>query len=442
MLVKYNAVSSIKRGDVFTISTSRRDGTVVKRDIVVIMHDDMIVRRKKILCANVYDNESEYTGEDSIGIVQFIKDDIIKTIHLEETCFKDIGSLIDLGRSYSLSSSVLELCNTELLKLIQPIDSQQFKQLPVPEQVVEKVIEEEEPVIRRPLIKPIIPPKKQEAVEPPKEEEVKIEYTKDGKLVIPKLGITLNGIAKASNIELSLVRRNVIASLRADNVPEGTTLLTQEEAIKICNRMKIPFIAEIGATVTATPKKEKSLSIKVKTLIESPDFIETAEMYKDGTITAKDAVEILNISPYQFRYAYSIWKLNFNEEVEIQTTPEVEEQPVTTKQKDPREELLKDLNVIIIGGTDIWHNKLKAMFPKWEYVRASAPTNKVVNVSRRDLIYIFDKHLSHATWYAYQKACKSAGKEWKFLKRVSIPDNINTFYNDAVERGLISKEVL
>ena len=437
MLVKYNVIAPIKRGDVFTISTPRRDGTVLKRDIVVIMHDDMIIRRKKILCANIYDDESEYIGEDSIGVIQFIKDGTIKTIHLDETCFKDIGSLMDIGRAYSLSSSILELCNTELLKLINPIDSQQFKQLPVPEQVVKKVLEEE-PVIRRPLIKPVIPPKKQEAVEPTKEEEVKIEYTKDGKLVIPKLGITLNGIAKAGNVDLSLVRRNVIASLRSDIVPEGTTLLTQEEAIKLCTRMKIPF-EEIGAPVSDAPKKEKVLSNKVKTLIESPDFIETAEMYKDGTISAKDAVEILNISPYQFRYAYSIWKLNFDEEVEVQTTPEVEEQPVA-KQRDPREELLKDLNVMIIGGTEIWHNKLKAMFPKWEYVRASAPTNKVVNVSRRDLIYVFDKHLSHATWYAYSKACKSAGKEWKFLKRVSIPDNINTFYNDAVERGLITKE--
>ena len=441
MLVKHNVVVPIKRGDVFTISTSRRDGTVLKRDIVVIMHDDMIIRRKKILCANIYDDEPEHTGENGIGLVQFIKDDIIKTIHLDETCFKDIGSLMDMERSYSLSSSVLELCNNELLKLINPIDTQ-FKQLPMPE-VVEKVIEEEEPVIRRPLIKPVIPPKKQEVVEPPKE-EAKIEYNiKDGKILIPKIGITLNDIAKAGNVELSLVRRNVIASLRSDIVPERTTLLTQEEAIKICNRMKIPFIAEREKSVpVASPKKEKGLSNKVKTLIESPDFIETAEMYKDGTISAKDAVEILNISPYQFRYAYSIWKLNFDEEVEVQTKPEVEEQPVVaSKQKDPREELLKDLNVIIIGGTDIWHNKLKAMFPKWEYVRASAPTNKVVNVSRRDLIYIFDKHLSHATWYAYQKACKSAGKEWKFLKRVSIPDNINTFYNDAVERGLITKEV-
>ena len=439
MLVKHNVVVPIKRGDVFTISTSRRDGTILKRDIVVIMHDDMIIRRKKILCANIYDDEPEYIGEDAIGLVQFIKDGTIKTIHLDETCFKDIGSLMDIGRSYTLASSVLELCNNELLKLINPIDTQQFKQLPVPEQVVKKVLEEEEPVIRRPLIKPIVPPKKQEVVEPPKEEEeVKIECNiKDGKLIIPKLGITLNDIAKAGNVELSLVKRNVIASLRADNVPEGTTLLTQEEAIKICNRMKIAFDAE---PVSDTPKEKKVLSNKVKTLIESSDFIETAEMYKDGTISAKDAVEILNISPYQFRYAYGIWKLNFDEEVEIQTTPEVVEDQVA-KQRDPREELLKDLNVMIIGGTEIWHNKLKAMFPKWEYVRASAPTNKVVNVSRRDLIYVFDKHLSHATWYAYSKACKSAGKEWKFLKRVSIPDNINTFYNDAVERGLITKEV-
>ena len=95
-------------------------------------------------------------------------------------------------------------------------------------------------------------------VEPPKE-EAKIEYNiKDGKILIPKIGITLNDIAKAGNVELSLVRRNVIASLRSDIVPERTTLLTQEEAIKICNRMKIPFIAEREKSVpVASPKKEK-----------------------------------------------------------------------------------------------------------------------------------------------------------------------------------------
>ena len=379
MLIKYDACCPIKRGDVCEIDI-RGKYEIFSRKVVVLMHDDMIPRRDKILISMITDNhEEELDGEASIGKVQYIKNGKIHTIHLDETCFKQKSMLTK--RLYSLSESVMENCNLELMRLLEPGNALEFEEL--------EVVDEEFDLnnISNPVIPTTMSLALQDAAEKERAKTVKEEPVENRPLIKPK---------------------------PRDSKPK------EEKKV------------EVVVEQVVEPQAEETDNDETK------DLEEAFNMYLGKDLTARQAAELLGITVNKFYYHFRKWKTSKDSKANIsEESPEtIDVEPDLGATFKEMEYKLRNVDVLIVGGNINWQKKLKKKFPKWTFLTGDINPTKQVNVNHT-LIYIFDKSISHSAFDKYQDACKSAGKEFGYIKKVNVESNMRQIYADAVAAGHI-----
>ena len=385
MLIKYDACCPIKRGDVCEIDVKGKY-EIFKRKAVVLMHDDMIPRRDKILISMITNNhEEELDGEAAIGKVQYIKDGKIHTIHMDETCFKCKNSLSK--RLYSLSESVMENCNAELFRLLEPGNALEFEEL----DVVEKEFDFNN--ISNLKIPTTMSLALQEAAEKERAKAVKKEPVENKPLIKPKS--------------------------RENYKPKEEKKVDDIDPVVIVEQAVEPHVEEIDSG-------------------ETEDLEEAFNMYLGKDLTARQAAELLGITVNKFYYHFRKWKTSKDIEVNIsEESPEtIDVEPDLGATFKEMEYKLRNVDVLIVGGNINWQKKLKKKFPKWTFLTGDINPTKAVNVNHA-LIYIFDKSISHSAFDKYQDACKSAGKEFGYIKKVNVESNMRQIYADAVATGHI-----
>lgn len=92
---------------------------------------------------------------------------------------------------------------------------------------------------------------------------------------------------------------------------------------------------------------------------------------------------------------------------------------------------LSTKRITIIGGHTNWTNKLKHIFPAWNYIYLKAADNidfSIINNS--DFVYFFTDCLKHSTYYKAIGILRNNQTPYNYIHSVNINSNILQIYND------------
>ncbi|MCD7717284.1 MAG: hypothetical protein LUI39_12710 [Lachnospiraceae bacterium] len=113
------------------------------------------------------------------------------------------------------------------------------------------------------------------------------------------------------------------------------------------------------------------------------------------------------------------------------TEEDVEPEPQDVSQM---EEMIKDRNILIIGGHENWVNKLKNRFLNWTFI--STDLSGVVApavLERADYIYFFTDYLSHAAYKKYIHLMREEDLRFGYIHSRHIESVIRQIYQDLEE---------
>ena len=101
---------------------------------------------------------------------------------------------------------------------------------------------------------------------------------------------------------------------------------------------------------------------------------------------------------------------------------------------DDMKSAIADKKIVIIGGHTNWTNKMKSMFPKWDYVKPSATSAQDTSVlMKADKVYFFTDTISHSTYYRYVNVCREHKVLFGYIHGVNTDTNVRQVYREMGE---------
>ena len=100
---------------------------------------------------------------------------------------------------------------------------------------------------------------------------------------------------------------------------------------------------------------------------------------------------------------------------------------------------LKSLNILIMGGHQIWQNRLKELYPYFNYID-SGNVNFDINITRNADIVLFNTlHCSHSLYYKMKNNVNNGRTENK-NKVIYIGSNNLSYFKDLISNIILEKE--
>ena len=99
------------------------------------------------------------------------------------------------------------------------------------------------------------------------------------------------------------------------------------------------------------------------------------------------------------------------------------------------ESKLKSLNILVMGGHQIWQNRLKEIYPYFTYID-SDNVNFDINITRNaDIIFFNTLHCSHTLYYRIKNNVNN-GRTNNKEKIVLVSSNNLDYFKDIVSKTL------
>ena len=99
------------------------------------------------------------------------------------------------------------------------------------------------------------------------------------------------------------------------------------------------------------------------------------------------------------------------------------------------EKRLRELNIVVMGGHQIWQNRLKEIYPYFTFIDAEN-VNYDINITRNaDFIFFNTLHCSHTLFYRV-KANVNNGRKNNKEKLIFIGSNNLANFKEIVERAV------
>lgn len=93
--------------------------------------------------------------------------------------------------------------------------------------------------------------------------------------------------------------------------------------------------------------------------------------------------------------------------------------------------IIKDKNIIIIGGNEGWTKKLKNEFPHWKFVGASVSPTVTSNIIKYcEKVYFFTDSISHSNYSKFFDLAKKHNVDFSYMHGVNIQKNVEQVYRD------------
>lgn len=100
---------------------------------------------------------------------------------------------------------------------------------------------------------------------------------------------------------------------------------------------------------------------------------------------------------------------------------------------------LKNLNVLIMGGHQVWQNRLKELYPDFKYLD-SDNVNYDINITRNaDIVFFNTLHCSHTLYYRMKNNINN-GRDERKNKVVYISSNNLEYFKEMVSKAALGKE--
>lgn len=100
---------------------------------------------------------------------------------------------------------------------------------------------------------------------------------------------------------------------------------------------------------------------------------------------------------------------------------------------------LKNLNVLIMGGHQVWQNRLKKLYPDFKYLD-SDNVNYDINITRNaDIVFFNTLHCSHTLYYRMKNNINN-GRDERKNKVVYISSNNLDYFKEMVSKAALGKE--
>lgn len=100
---------------------------------------------------------------------------------------------------------------------------------------------------------------------------------------------------------------------------------------------------------------------------------------------------------------------------------------------------LKNLNVLIMGGHQVWQNRLKELYPYFKYLD-SDNVNYDINITRNaDIVFFNTLHCSHTLYYRMKNNINN-GRDERKNKVVYISSNNLDYFKEMVSKAVLGKE--
>ena len=99
---------------------------------------------------------------------------------------------------------------------------------------------------------------------------------------------------------------------------------------------------------------------------------------------------------------------------------------------------LKNLNVLIMGGHQVWQNRLKELYPDFKYLD-SDNVNYDINITRNaDIVFFNTLHCSHTLYYRMKNNINNGRAERK-NKVIYISSNNMEYFKEMVSKAALGK---
>lgn len=101
------------------------------------------------------------------------------------------------------------------------------------------------------------------------------------------------------------------------------------------------------------------------------------------------------------------------------------------KEEDLKEEIqaLRRSRIVIIGGHDNWTNKLRRIFPDWDYIATeNFSTQTAAILNKADGVFFFTEYLSHKAYYKYMYYLRDHNLNFGYLHSVNIERTIKEIW--------------
>lgn len=100
---------------------------------------------------------------------------------------------------------------------------------------------------------------------------------------------------------------------------------------------------------------------------------------------------------------------------------------------------LKNLNVLIMGGHQVWQNRLKELYPDFKHLD-SDNVNYDINITRNaDIVFFNTLHCSHTLYYRMKNNINN-GRDERKNKVVYISSNNLEYFKEMVSKAALGKE--
>lgn len=100
---------------------------------------------------------------------------------------------------------------------------------------------------------------------------------------------------------------------------------------------------------------------------------------------------------------------------------------------------LKNLNVLIMGGHQVWQNRLKELYPDFKYLD-SDNINYDINITRNaDIVFFNTLHCSHTLYYRMKNNINN-GRDERKNKVIYISSNNLDYFKEMVSKAALGKE--
>ena len=115
-----------------------------------------------------------------------------------------------------------------------------------------------------------------------------------------------------------------------------------------------------------------------------------------------------------------------------------EEDDISEKEEDLKEEIqaLRQSHIVIIGGHDNWTNKLRRIFPDWDYIATENFSTQTASIlDNADGVFFFTEYLSHKAYYKYIYYLRDHNLNFGYLHSVNIERTIKQLWASLSNRG-------
>lgn len=127
------------------------------------------------------------------------------------------------------------------------------------------------------------------------------------------------------------------------------------------------------------------------------------------------------------------------ERVDALDTAEDEEEESVARPNSYVQGRLKNLNVLIMGGHQVWQNRLKELYPDFKYLD-SDNVNYDINITRNaDIVFFNTLHCSHTLYYRMKNNINN-GRDERKNKVVYISSNNLEYFKEMVSKAALGKE--